>query len=369
MKIPFLTAHWRDLIVLNFEIDPALLQKQIPRGTELDLFEGKAYVSLVAFRFEKNTLLGIIPGYPAYSFEEMNLRFYIKRGDKRAVAFIKEVVPSRIIAHTAQLLYQEPYVALKTNSRKSETADGVSLKYSWGENLECVLEVEAESALNPLTSGSTEEFILEHYWGYTPQADGSTVEYQVEHPPWSYRKVKSYNISEAVKQFYGPTFAAILSQPPVSAFVAEGSKVSVSLPKRFFHPLKESAPKGWVLYDGRCGFCTWWIPFWEKTINRARYQIAPLQAEWVRAKLKLEEPDLSKDIRLLLNDGTLINGADAYIYGMKQVWWSRPLGHLLGLPILRQLLRIFYRLFNRNRFLVSKVCRLAPLKEHSRPPQ
>jgi hypothetical protein len=63
---------------------------------------------------------------------------------------------------------------------------------------------------------------------------------------------------------------------------------------------------------------------------------------------------------IAINDGTLINGADAYIYGMKKVWWSRPLGWILGLPTIKELTWIFYRGFNRNRFLVSKVCRLKP---------
>lgn len=105
---------------------------------------------------------------------------------------------------------------------------------------------------------------------------------------------------------------------------------------------------------------TWWIPFWRKTINRFGYEITPLQTKWVSEKLKLGDENLANDIRLLLNDGTLINGADAYIYGMKKVWWSFPLGFILGLPILRQLTWVFYKIFNQNRFLVSKICGLKP---------
>lgn len=114
------------------------------------------------------------------------------------------------------------------------------------------------------------------------------------------------------------------------------------------------------MYDGACGFCTWWIPLWRRTISKCSYDIAPLQADWVREKLKLDQTDLANDIRLLLNDGTLINGADAYIYGMKKVWWSFPVGFILGLPAFRQITWAFYKIFNRNRFLLSKVCRLKP---------
>jgi predicted DCC family thiol-disulfide oxidoreductase YuxK len=125
-------------------------------------------------------------------------------------------------------------------------------------------------------------------------------------------------------------------------------------------------PLGWVLYDGACGFCAWWIPFWRSTIQRCGYEIAPLQCDWVRAKLGPSEPDLDRDILLLLRDGTLVRGADAYIFGMHRVWWSRPLGYLLALSWPRQMTWVFYRWFNRNRFIVSKACRLPPPSATSR---
>src|SRR5690242_19976460 len=118
--------------------------------------------------------------------------------------------------------------------------------------------------------------------------------------------------------------------------------------------------KGWVLYDVMCGFCSWWIPFWKKTINRTGYDIAMLQSPWVREKLQLNEELLNKDIVLLFKDGRKLIGADAYIFGMRTVWWSSPVGLLLSLPPFRQITWLFYKLFNRNRFLVSRVCRLKP---------
>jgi predicted DCC family thiol-disulfide oxidoreductase YuxK len=121
-----------------------------------------------------------------------------------------------------------------------------------------------------------------------------------------------------------------------------------------------SKPLGWVLYDGACGFCSWWIPFWRKTINKTGYDIAPLQAKWVRDKLNLPGEQINRDILLLLADGKVIAGADAYIYGMKKVRWSRPAGYLLGLPGFRWLTWQFYKLFNRNRLFVSRVCKLRP---------
>lgn len=126
-------------------------------------------------------------------------------------------------------------------------------------------------------------------------------------------------------------------------------------------------PRGWVLYDAACGFCCWWIPFWRGTIRRAGYDVAPLQSAFARERTGRLGQDVNRDILLLLRDGTLIAGADAYIYGMRSVWWSSPVGFLLGLPGLRQVTWTFYRWFNRNRFFVSRVCRLPPEEGPSGP--
>jgi len=118
--------------------------------------------------------------------------------------------------------------------------------------------------------------------------------------------------------------------------------------------------KGWVLYDGKCGFCSWWIPFWEKTINKAGFGIAMLQEKWVINKLQHDNEVENKDIILLFNDGSKLIGADAYIYGMKTIWWSKPFGLIFSIPPFRHITWLFYRFFNRNRFFVSKLCRLEP---------
>jgi predicted DCC family thiol-disulfide oxidoreductase YuxK len=125
-------------------------------------------------------------------------------------------------------------------------------------------------------------------------------------------------------------------------------------------PDSPAVPKGWVLYDAACGFCSWWIPYWRSHIRRAGFEVASLQSGFARRHTGRIGSDVNRDILLLLRDGTLVAGADAYIYGMRQVWWSRPLGYVFGLPGLRHLTWVFYRWFNRNRFFVSKICGLPP---------
>src|SRR5258708_33955012 len=91
-KPVFLSAEWRDLVMLNYAVDPALLHQYVPSGTALDSFEGKIYVSLVGFRFCRTKMFGAISVPFHANFLEVNLRFYVRRregsGDRRGVVFI-----------------------------------------------------------------------------------------------------------------------------------------------------------------------------------------------------------------------------------------------------------------------------------------
>src|SRR5271167_2804911 len=127
MSSPFLTAEWRSLVMLNYEIDPAVLQRFVPAGTELDQWQGKTFVSMVGFLFLKTRVMGI--SVPFHSnFEEVNLRFYVRRftdeGWLRGVVFIKELVPRRAIAWTARVFYNENYVAVPMDHNLSMDDDG-----------------------------------------------------------------------------------------------------------------------------------------------------------------------------------------------------------------------------------------------------
>ena len=74
----FLTAEWRYLVMLNYQIEPDLLRPFLPQGTELDSWQGQTFVSIVGFNFLNTRLLGLpIPGH--INFEELNLRFYVRR--------------------------------------------------------------------------------------------------------------------------------------------------------------------------------------------------------------------------------------------------------------------------------------------------
>lgn len=231
----FLTAEWRNLAMINYEIDPAILQPLVPRGTELDTWQGKTFISEVGFLFLSTRVAGVaIPFHR--NFEEINLRFYVRRkaedGWRRGVVFVKEIVPRLAIATVARVVYNENYVARRMwhgtdLSETSFTKTGV-VEYGWMERTgRNFLRVRATGKAEPLVAGSEEEFITEHYWGYAAQRDGGTVEYQVEHPSWNVWQVSQAEFDCDVELVYGEQFAEALRGKPSSAFVADGSPIIV----------------------------------------------------------------------------------------------------------------------------------------------
>lgn len=229
----FLTAEWRDLAMLNYEVDPVLLAPLVPRGTEPDAWNGRTFVSVVGFRFLDTRVHGLaIPRHR--HFEELNLRFYVRRlapdGWRRGVVFIKEIVPRRAIAWVARRLYNENYFALPMRHIAPSAATTAPRRavYEWFHASRWQgLTIDFDGAPSVPPDDSEEAFITEHYWGYARQRDGGTVEYQVEHPRWSVWRGTTATLDCDVASFYGPEFAAPLCGPPSSSFIADGSLVTV----------------------------------------------------------------------------------------------------------------------------------------------
>lgn len=228
----FLSAEWRALTMLNFAIDPGLLRPHVPRGTELDHWHGVTYASVVGFMFCRTRVFGMpIPGYR--DFEELNLRFYVRRhtddGWRRGVVFVREVVPRRAIALVARTVYNENYFAhpmAHTVNLNAEVGGDVEFRWKLGGQW-CSVGAQVQGAAEPITEGSLEEFITEHYFGYVAQKDGGSVEYGVEHPRWRAWRPMRTALEGDLSPLYGPELAGSLARTPDSAVVAEGSQVLV----------------------------------------------------------------------------------------------------------------------------------------------
>jgi uncharacterized protein YqjF (DUF2071 family) len=231
-KSVFLSADWRDLVMLNYEVSPLLLQPYVPRGTELDSFQGKTFVSLVGFRFLNTKLFGILPIPFHTDFDEVNLRFYVRRDNagtnKRGVVFIREIVPRRAIALVARLAYGENYVALPMKHKIATNGATVAADYQWKLNGQWYrLHAQAAQPSTQPAEGSLEQFITEHYWGYAAQSGGGCKEYQVVHVPWQVWTAADAGVDGNCESLYGANFSQILKRKPDSAFIADGSPVRV----------------------------------------------------------------------------------------------------------------------------------------------
>ena len=227
----FLKANWEDIIMVNYEIDPEILRPFLPKGVSLDLYDGKAYLSLVGFMF-KNTKLFTVPMPWLGTFEEINLRFYVQRkeGDKikRGVVFINETIPYRLVAWVANFLYKEHYSVVPTKHFIAQSDGKRQIRFEWLLNNKWNrILVETNLVAKSMLANSFEEFIYEHYYGYTKIDDYTTEEYHLRHPSWEVYDVLHDAIDCDFSAMYGNTFSVLNNTKPTAIFVAKGSSVAV----------------------------------------------------------------------------------------------------------------------------------------------
>jgi uncharacterized protein YqjF (DUF2071 family) len=233
----FLSAEWRDLVMVNYEVDPKLLNDYVPPGTALDSYDGRTYVSLVGFQFRRTKLFGALPVPFHRDFDEINLRFYVrhKEGneDRRGVVFIAEIVPKWAIAKVARIVYGENYVRLPMKHRIDTTGTTVTAEYEWQQRgAWSKIYVHASGNPAPAADGSLEQFITEHYWGYSKQRNSGSLEYRVSHVPWNVWRSTAAGFEGDATSLYGFELGRVLQRPPDSAFIADGSLVSVLTGKK-----------------------------------------------------------------------------------------------------------------------------------------
>lgn len=232
----FLKAEWRKLVMASYVVDSSVLKRYLPFGTELDLWEGKCYVSLVGFMFLNTKLLGIpIPFHR--NFEEVNLRFYVKRFEngewKRGVVFIKEIVPKFALSFVANTVYDENYETMpmkhtwKTENDRQIVSYEFKKKGKWNS-----IKVETSKAAAVVLPNSETEFITEHYWGYAKINEKQTNEYEVTHPKWTAYDVLNYEIEIDFASIYGSDFSFLNQKKPSSVILAEGSAITVEPKKK-----------------------------------------------------------------------------------------------------------------------------------------
>lgn len=225
---PFLTARWQHLCLLNYPVPEDVLAPYLPPGLTLDLYEGQPYVSLVAFDFLDTRVLGVPwPGYR--NFPEINLRFYVRDGDRRGVSFVREYVPRRLIAWIARGLYNEPYRRAPMRSRVQRDDTRITVQH-WltvgGRDQTLTVRAEGPPTVPPADSRA--HFFKEHSWGYGHTRRGKLLTYEVRHPVWAVYRDAQVELDWDWAAIYGPAWAALQGVEPASVVLAEGSAIAVS---------------------------------------------------------------------------------------------------------------------------------------------
>ena len=227
----FLNAEWRKLAFANYIIDKDVLKDYIPYGTELDLWQGHCYISLVGMMFKNTKILGLkIPNH--VDFEEVNLRFYVKKSDdghkRRGVVFIKEIVPKGAITFVAKNLYQENYETMKMSHTWKDSDHNRHIEYRWGKSkMDNVLSVTAGRDSHQIKQNSETEFILENYLGFAKVNNQKTNQYIVKHPRWHLYNVEDFDVNVNFGSIYGPSFEFLSKLKPHSVLLVEGSEVAI----------------------------------------------------------------------------------------------------------------------------------------------
>jgi hypothetical protein len=231
MMTHFLRAEWNNIVLANYAVPKDILSPYIPYKTELDSYDDQTYVSLVGFMFLNTKVFGLsIPLHE--NFEEVNLRFYVRYSDhgnwRKGVVFIKEIVPKRAISFIANYLYGEKYATMNMKHFHLDNGQNFEAGYEWHyKDKWNKLSATTNKRSQKIIDSSCENFILNHYWGYSKNSDTKTSKYYVEHPAWETLKVISYNVDCDFGALYGAPFSFLTNEKPKFVLMTKGSQVTV----------------------------------------------------------------------------------------------------------------------------------------------
>lgn len=227
----FLSAKWLRLASANYIINPAILDKYLPKGTVLESYEGKHYVSLVAFKYCKTRLFNIHVPFHS-NFEEINLRFYVKReitpGKWRSeAAFTKLFFPKTALTFVAKYIYKENYETRNMRHKWSENDEHLLTSYGLKKKRWHDFELQTEKTSEIVQADSSESFFSKQYWGTSQIDQKSCTIYEIEHPEWKTYQVKNWKINFDFQQVFGDDFKHLSDCIPESVHLFDGSEVTV----------------------------------------------------------------------------------------------------------------------------------------------
>ena len=204
--------EWNDAVFLHWQVDLQELQKIVPDDLEIDLYEGKPWVSLVAFTMEKIRPRNLPPFSPISDFDEINIRTYVKNDNKAGVYFLSIEGGNRVSCKIATTLSELPYRYSKLKRQKTlycsenrQFKDKMSIRYEVGEELR---------EKNKLDRWLTERYAL------FQDTETSINEFEIHHIEWP-----TYEIDLKEIEIDYPRFNKFLNNLPDRTHYSTGVQV------------------------------------------------------------------------------------------------------------------------------------------------
>ena len=232
---------WRELLFLHWEVPPPALKALLPRGLDVELWEGRAFVGLVPFVVSE-TRARFLPPLPGLSsYYEINTRTYVRHADsadresgESGVWFFALDASNVGVTAGARATFQLPYFPCTAQRRHSDR-DGSIVRYRSARlgpgptPGELDVEYRVHEAIGTAEAGSLDHFLVERYTLFTVLRPMGLMVGQVRHQPYSLRRVELIRLD-------CETLARSLKLPPptgdVLAHYSDGVDVEIMAPRR-----------------------------------------------------------------------------------------------------------------------------------------
>lgn len=208
---PLLLADWERALFIHYEVDAVALQRELP--FELDLRDGKAHVSLVAFtmRDMRPRIGGKIAAWlfkPVATHAFLNVRTYVKQGGERGICFLTEWLANRLSVALGPPLYGLPYHFAKINYRHAHEENQLSgeVKTSNGGQFIYEARLAPEKIFCPCETGSPDEFLIERYTAFNWRGRSRRF-FRVWHPPWPQARTQVLILDDSLLTGTWPWFS------------------------------------------------------------------------------------------------------------------------------------------------------------------
>lgn len=184
---------WRHLLFLHWRVDPEQMQHLLPKGLEVDTFDGSAWIGLVPFQMDQVRFFSL-PKIPTTStFFECNVRTYVLQDGIPGVWFFSLDAASRLAVLGGRNLWKLNYIHAKFDV--SIEGDRVDYTLARHDGTRSRIHWTAGSELPKSEPGGLRHFLTERYYLYASQA-GKIWRGPIWHEPWRLREAALHDLDD-----------------------------------------------------------------------------------------------------------------------------------------------------------------------------